>query len=136
MDMNRVNMLHPDEWAQMIEVLPKSGKHVLALKSLLRQKWLAFQMKKEATQGKLGDVFKPPPGIIGEPGTVIEHPELGVFYHNYHGDLMFQRASEFHRLSDEDLFGFSSIIELKMRVELRRKEEMKKGAGSSKKELD
>ena len=79
---------------------------------------------------------------------MIKHPELGVFYHNFHGELMFQRASEFHRLSDEDLFGFTAILkpcslsfkfhdliilELKKRAELRRQEELKKGAGSSKK---
>ena len=147
-DMNQVNLLHLDKWAQIIEVLPKSGKHVLNLKALLQQKWLAYQRKREALQGRLEDVFRPPPGIAGEPGTVIEHPQLGVFYHNYHGDLMFQRASEFHRLSDEDLFGFTGIlkpcslglkfhdpiiIELKKRAEQRRQEELKKGAGTSKK---
>ena len=103
-------MLHPDEWFQMLEALPKSGKHVNNLKVLLQQKWVAYQRKREAAQGRLGDVFRPPPGITGDPGTVIEHPELGVFYHNFHGELTFQRASEFHRLSDEDLFRFIGIL--------------------------
>ena len=109
-DMNQVNLLHPNEWAQMIEVLPKSGKLVLNLKVLLRQKWVAYQRRREVVQGILEDVFRPPPGITGEPGIVIEHPELGVFYHNFHGELIFQRASEFHRLSDEDLFWFTGIL--------------------------
>ena len=104
--------------------------------------------EKRSCQGRLEDVFRLTPGITGEPGTVIEHPELGVFYHNFHGELMFQRASEFHRLSDEDLFGFIGIfipcslgfkfkdliiIELKKRAEQRRQEELKKGVGTSKK---
>ena len=146
-DLNNVNLFHPDEWAQMIEVLPKSGKHLLALKNHLRQKWLAYQMKKETAQGRLGDVFKPPPGVVGEPGTVIEHPELGVFYQNYHGDLMFQRALELQRLNNEDLFGFTKLLkpsppafklhdllmaELKRRADLIKKEEVKKGVGSTK----
>ena len=131
----------------MIEVLPKSRKHVLALKAHLRQKWLAFQQSKERLQGRLEEVHAPPPGLTGEPGTVVEFPELGMFYQNFHGDTLFLRASGLKHLKNENLIGFLKLMKrsppafkfhdlLKTKVQRRaiqvKKEEEKKGAGSSK----
>ena len=55
-------------------------------------------------------MYAPPLGLTGEPSTVIEYPKLGVFYQNFHGDIMFQRASDLKRLKNEDLFGFFKLI--------------------------
>ena len=84
--------MNPDEWLQMIEMLPRSGKHVNDLRTQLQRKWVALQQQREAEHGRLSDIFRTPPGITGSHGSVIEHPEHGVFYVNSLGDLMFQRV--------------------------------------------
>ena len=143
--MSGIDKLHPDEWAQMIEVLPKSGRHVLALKAHLNLKCLAH-LKQRSHQGEPKEVSTPSPGLPMEPGTVIELPELGMFYRNHLGKLLFVKASDLKKFKNEDLVVFLDIMkkipsslkfhdvlkgEMQRRINMVKMAEMKKGAGVS-----
>ena len=135
---------HPDEWAQILEALPKSGKYVLALRDHVRRMLSEYQR----LQGRLGRVYQPPPSLSGEPGTVKEFPELGMWYQNFHGQILFVKASELKKHPRENLFNFLKVMKrfgeaikfhdaLKSEIQRRdiqvKKEQEKKGAGASKK---
>ena len=143
--MSGIDKLHPDEWAQMIEVLPKSGRHVLALKAHLNLKWFAHQ-KQRSLQGEPKGVSTPTPGLPIEPGTVTELPELGMHYRNHLGRPLFVKASDLKKFKNEDLVVFLDIMkkvpsslkfhdalkgEMQRRINIVKMMEKKKGAGVS-----
>ncbi|GJV95134.1 hypothetical protein Tco_1546711 [Tanacetum coccineum] len=52
----------------------------------------------------------PPPGVEGRKGLVIKEPKEGIFYYNRNFDLVFQRVSELHLATIEQLIRIQGSI--------------------------